>query len=68
MSDIVKSSKPRPAPKVPPLAVPNVLDRTFAKVPSPTTPNQMGLELGRETVQNQLKSCPMCGKGEDCDR
>jgi hypothetical protein len=66
--DIVKNSKPRTAPRIPPRPVPNVLDRTFAKVPSPTAPKQMGLELGWETVQNQLKSCPMCGKGEDCDR
>jgi hypothetical protein len=36
MSDIVKNSKPRTAPKIPPLTVPNVLDRTFAKVPPPT--------------------------------
>ena len=65
MSDNVKNSKPRTAPRIPPLAVPNVLDRTFAKS---AVPKQMGLELGRETVQNQLKSCPMCGKGEDCAR
>ena len=36
MSDNVKNSKPLTAPRIPPLAVPNVLDRTFAKVPSPT--------------------------------
>ena len=53
MSDIVKSSKPRTAPEVPPLTVPNVLHRTFAKSAVPSHPGEMGLELGRETVQNQ---------------